>query len=316
VIPPTTYTLRFPPLCADEQTLNIHYTYKGRYIEEYSVLFDGLAHREGFVDIIHEPISDTENQIITIPIPYGDTLPRPNPTYFDTWEGTPNYDFTYKNQYPRPNIYSMRIIMHNGYCTDDQQKRDTTLNILYPSWIHEQHWNDGIVLYNDIYNGGYKFSHYQWYHNNQPIPGQTREFLYLPDSLHINWNNDITDRHCRHEYKVELTRKDDGYTTFTCPICPILIEDHIVPQEDYFSIVPTLVIASYPIVWILTTQPGYYWVYDLRGNLYETGRFVPNDNNYAGSIQLPYTTDSEMIVKLCTDQGDCRTFPILIVHGK
>ena len=313
VIPPTTYTLYYPDICADEQELNIHYTYHGRYIDEFSVYFDTLGHEQGFKDIVHLPVSDPQNQIITIPVPHGEVLPMPHPTYFETWNGVEEFVEQDRQQYPRPNRYAMRIVLHNGYCNDSLQGKDTTLNIFYPSWIHEQHWNDGILLYNDIYNGGYQFSHYQWYYNDQPIPGQTREFLYLPDSLHLNWNGDIFSRHCRNEYKVQLTREDDGYTTFTCPICPILIDDHIVPQKEYFSIVPTLVIRSHPVVWILTTEPGYYWVYSMSGALYQTGRFYPDNNNYGGSITLP-DTERYVIVKLCTDNGDCRSFEILIAN--
>lgn len=317
VIPPTTYSLQFSPICADEDTVWIHYTYHGRYIDSYSILFDSLGHTQGFQDIHHEPITHPSEHTIAIPIPHGDTLTRPTPPYFDTWSGLPHYSSEYKHNYPRPYDYPLTIIMHNGYCDDRRQSRDTMLHIHYPSWIHEQHWNDGIVLYNDIYNGGYEFTHYQWYYNDRPIPGQVREFLYLPDSLHLNWGKDIQGNHCRNEYKVQLTRKDDGYTTFTCPICPVLINDHIVPQKDYFAIVPTLVVASHPVVWILSTQPGNYWVYSAGyGTLYQTGSFVPDDNNYGGTITLPTTIDGEMIVKLCTKDGECRSFPILIIHGK
>ena len=101
---------------------------------------------------------------------------------------------------------------------------------MYPSWIHEQHWNDGIILYNDTYNGGYKFSSYQWYQNGEPLVGETKEYLYLPGGLLLNNRGD-----CDNYYQVQLTREKDGYSTLTCPICPIyLTNDTIVPRLDYF----------------------------------------------------------------------------------
>ena len=175
----------------------------------------------------------------------------------------------------------MTVIMHNGICGDTLQRKDTTLNIKYPSWIHEQHWNDAVVLYKDTFNGGYKFSHYQWYQNGEPIIGATKEYLYLPNRLLMNRPGE-----CDNYYQVMLTREEDGYSALTCPICPVEVEDTIVPRLDYYSIVPTQVVQDNPVVHILSTLPGTYKVFSPNGAFIREDSFVPDINKYAGPISL------------------------------
>ena len=311
VIPPTKYWLQIPDICADEEYIEIGYMYEGYPIKDFSVYFDSLGHAQGFQDIYHEPITDPENHIFQIPIPHGDNLPHPQPTYFDSQVGVNDSVYEDKQSYPEPNDYHATFVLGNGICSDRLQMQDTTLQILYPHWIHEQHWNDGIVLFNAQYNGGYTFSHYQWFVNDVPIVGQTREFLYWPDSLQLNQRGV---QPCVNEYKVQLTREKDGYTTFTCPICPVQIYDHIVPKLDYFSIVPTLVVKDNPVVWILTTEPLTYRVIGGGGLFTSQPQHVePDANNYAGTINLSNISGPVAIIELVTDSGHRRTFEVLIV---
>lgn len=302
-IPPTYYQLSWGDVCADEEGLTIAYNYTGHILLEYSVRFDSLGHSQGFEDIDHAPLYQADSTLF-IPFPHGEVLPQPDPTYFDPFNG---YTLDPKYQYLQPNRYPVSVVLHNGICGDRLQQKDTVLDVLYPSWIHEQHWNDGIVLFNETYNGGYTFSHYQWYYNGEPLVGQVREFLYLPDNLQLNQKGE-----CRHEYQVQLTRTSDGYTTFTCPICPVEIEDSIMPQQDYFAIVPTLVVKENPVVYILSTQPGHYTIQSLTGILLDGGSFTPDSNNYGGAITLPTIGEGFSIVHLTLDNGDRRSFKILI----
>ena len=321
VIPPTYYWLNIPELCADDSIMEIGYDYIGRDLIEYSIYFDSLAHAQGFVDIVHEPITDIPNQIIEIPVPYGDTLPRPGKPYFDTWQAREHYSYASKYAYPRPDHYSMRVVMHNGICQDPIQSKDTTYDILYPSWIHEQHWNDGIVLFNELYNGGYEFEKYQWYHNGRPIIGQTREFLYWPDSLGINDPQDFYVDEYNHkrclgdEYRVLLTRKGENYGIFTCPICPVHVYDRLVPTEDFFSVVPTLVVKDYPYVWILATKPVHYTIYNIDGARITHGYVKLSREHYEEQIYLG-KMEKEGIVTMVlrTDDGEERKFKIMVVY--
>jgi hypothetical protein len=75
----------------------------------------------------------------------------------------------------------------------------------------EQKWNDVIALKNNRYNGGYKFSTYQWYLNDTPIPNETQSFIYVKDGGTLAMGQ---------KYKALLTRADDGMSFFTCPLIP------------------------------------------------------------------------------------------------
>jgi len=143
------------------------------------------------------------------------------------------------------------------------------------------------VLYNSSYNGGYEFSQYQWYHNGQAIAGQQGEYLYLPARLELNPDSLAGRDKCPSEYQVLLTRKSDGHQAFTCPICPVLVADTIVPRLNYYSVVPTYVSHEHPVVSILSSVSGSYSVYSESGASISSGTFTPDANNYAGEIRLP-----------------------------
>lgn len=303
VIDTTSYSLEIGDvLCADDEEIWVFYQYTGRMLIEYSVLFDAMGHAQGFQDIHHAPL-DLNANYFSIPIPKGEVLPHPTPTYFDSQQGVNQYTYEDKYAYPLPQKYHMTVIMHNGICGDTLQRKDTIFDLLYPSWIHEQHWNDGIVLYNEQYNGGHIFTSYQWLQNGEKIIGATKEYFYIPSELWMNNRGE-----CNNYYQVELTRLSDGYKTITCPICPVVLEDTIVPREDYYAIVPTTVVSGNPVVHILSTQPGTYTIYDLLGNLLkEPTAFAPDEKNYAGSITLPVgAVVSYYIVNMEMDNGDKR----------
>lgn len=320
VIDTTTYYLHIDSIvCADDDDILIYYEYIGQPLIEFSVSFDDFGHSQGFTDISHAPL-DTNNSILTIPMPKGEVLPHPNPTYFDSQQGINTYIQDDKYGYPLPAQYKMTITMHNGICGDTLQVKDTTISFYYPSWIHEQHWNDGIVLYNATYNGGHEFSEYQWFQNGDTIYGATKEYLYIPSELLMNDRGD-----CSNYYQVALTRLSDGYTTMTCPICPVLLQDTIVPTKDYFSIVPTVVDYRNPIVHILSTKSGKYTctVYSTLGEPIRSveGEFEPNENNYAGTIDLTdvingFQGSNALITLSVEGEQTPRSFKIIINNGQ
>jgi len=202
-------------------------------------------------------------------------------------------------------------VLHNGFCKDELQDMDTSLNILYPSWIHEQHWNDGIVLYNAFYNGGHEFSAYQWFHNDTALTGQTDAILFLPDNLVLNPDTLTETSTCPNEYYVQLTRKSDGRTSITCPICPVAVIDSIVPRLDYYSVVPTLVPHEKPVVGILSSVSGSYTITTSAGEQIATGYFTPDDKNYAGDITLP-SVSGVYHVTLTSSQLTPRTCKVIV----
>jgi hypothetical protein len=120
---------------------------------------------------------------------------------------------------------------------------------------------------------------------------------------------------CSNYYQVELTRLSDGYTTMTCPICPVLMKDTIVPQDTYFSVVPTLVPKANPVIHFLASHAGTYTITTLMGNTIVSGEFTPDANNYAGNVDLRdyiSATNTVLNVKLTLNTGETRTIKVII----
>lgn len=317
VVPPTRVAVKVDTVCADEKAFEITYSYEGTFPVEYSVYFSELGHYQGFEDIIHAPVSDLTDSVIVIEIPHGDILPMPNEQYYDGV--THQFTTEPKYQYVEPNIYPITVYLHNGICSDDTLACDhVDALIQYPHWIHEQHWNDAIVIYKDTFNGGYEFSSYQWYENGVPLEGEIGEYLYLPHNLKKDTY-----------YQVALTRKTDGLTFLTCPITPAFNVDSIVPRLHYFSVVPTLVYMSHPYVSILCNIGGYYEVYNSTGiRVQASKRFEPQ---YDASVlidnpELPANVMKDdiylnleeglYIIKLTADNGEQRRIKIIVTHER
>lgn len=58
-----------------------------------------------------------------------------------------------------PDRYGATVTFHNDTCSN--LVIPITLNVLYPSSILVQRWNDVLALTNSEHNGGYTFSAYQ-----------------------------------------------------------------------------------------------------------------------------------------------------------
>lgn len=123
----------------------------------------------------------------------------------------------------------------------------TAVDVRYRSSIVEQKWNDVLTLLSPKYNGGFEFTAYQWYKNDQPLPGETHSYLYQPLDMDAF-------------YYVELTRAD-GVTITTCPMQPELHED----QTKF----PTIVSAGKRVPMYMA-HPTTVWYYTMSGQLYTT----------------------------------------------
>ncbi|MDR1974752.1 MAG: T9SS type A sorting domain-containing protein [Bacteroidales bacterium] len=84
-----------------------------------------------------------------------------------------------------------------------------TFEVRYPTTVVKQKWDDVLAVGNSAYNGGYQFTAFQWFENDQLLQGETLFRLYQKPAL----NEHST-------YSVLLTRRD-GLTMFSCPITPI-----------------------------------------------------------------------------------------------
>lgn len=245
VIEPTVPIAWADSICADDEAYDLYYTYTGRDPIAYSVLYDDEGHYYGFEDIVDEPI-ETEEQlsILTIPMPLRDDD---------------------KTKYPKPNYYNIKLVLDNGICTNpDLCSTDTSVVLSYPSWITQQRFGDVIALYNEKYNGGYYWSHYQWYHGDTLLVGETHEYLYVPTGLVVG-----------DQYHVRLTREGEVQDFQTCPITIVadpIVED-FAPTMGYLSVVPTCVCADNSVAYILSRKDGMYRVTDYNGRLVKEGVF-------------------------------------------
>ena len=235
------------PMCQSESAFDLYYTYTSRAPLSYSLYFDSVGLSMGFENMIDVPITDyTDPMVITIPIPYrGD-----DPT-----------------QYPRPNNYGIRLVLDNGICQHMERDcfRDSTFMMSYPKWITEQRFGDLIAILNSKYNGGYEWEHYQWYCDDSLLVGQTKEYLYIPRGLDVGA-----------QYHVRLTRIGETEEFPTCPITIIAnpIKNDYAPSMSYLSVVPTYVVAGYPVVSILSRKDGTYRVtHGATGALVKEGVF-------------------------------------------
>ena len=295
------------PICADDKTIDIDFTYKEMRPRWYEITFAENGYEQNFEDV-NERLG--RQDYLSIQVPVGDTLPMPSKPYFD---GVSHQTLNKpKLDYPRPDRYPIHIVFYNGYCEPSPATIvDTAFLVRYPSWIVEQHWNDALFIYDALYNGGHSFDSYQWYKNGKALPGQTGAYLYEPHYLDFGA-----------EYQVVVRRSDDGSVFYTCPISPVLMTDEIMPKKDYISVVPTLLTLANPTAALLCTKAGTYYMYNSSGALVKQDHFEPEYtasnkvadqpvNVMATDIKFPSLQDVYLL-KVVTDDGYERTQKIIV----
>ena len=221
--------------CADDNSFAIHTNYTGARPATYSLLYDDASHAVGFSDIIDAPYQEH----IYPPIPQRES-------------GT----------YVRPDYYHAQLTVNNSVCAPDELSSIPVVLLLrYPSWIIEQNWNDVVALLNETYNGGYRFSAYEWMVNNSPT-GNTRSYLYLPNSLGSG-----------DEVSIRLTRAGE---TYAVPSCPITIYDKSAELVSAYPVLahPTGVPGQ---IRINAKTDGFYQLFSTTGQLLSAGSFSNGD---------------------------------------
>ena len=144
-----------------------------------------------------------------------------------------------------PGHYQATLKFYQFCCGTHTEVRD--VDIRYRASIVEQKWNDVLTVLAPKYNGGYEFTAFQWYKNGQPIPGETRSYLYQA----LDFTAD---------YYVVVTRPD-GIQMATCPITPVYHEQ----QSEYPTIVP-----ANQMVRIRLDNPTKVYIYSALGQLVNT----------------------------------------------
>lgn len=144
-----------------------------------------------------------------------------------------------------PGHYQVTLRFHQYCCGVHEETH--AFDIRYAASIVEQKWNDVLTLLSPQYNGGYRFTEFQWYKNDEQIQGENHSYLYQPlDTLS--------------EYYVLLTR-EDGVTVASCPIQPVY---H--PQQSEF---PSIVKANQQLP-VYMEQAAEITYYTVSGQLYTT----------------------------------------------
>ncbi|MBR6017779.1 MAG: hypothetical protein IK073_04095 [Paludibacteraceae bacterium] len=230
-------------ICADDQQLEIRYTYTGSEPVRYSIVFDQLAKDQGFLDVINIPF--TGDMIARAAIPQQSEV-----VYLE------------HTSYIRPDYYTLRLVFDNGICPASYMDSVQFL-VRYPAWIIEQNWDDVIAPLRPELNGQYRFAQYDWYVNDVRQPNNGLGYLH---------NNELQ---VGDQVVLYATREGESYAI---PTCPLTIQPMPVPVNPH----PTLVYPSQtprymPVVTIQSEQSGQYSVYSSTGTLIETGTFEPGE---------------------------------------
>ena len=130
----------------------------------------------------------------------------------------------------RPDTYAVDVVFNNHGCETVTLPLEFT--VLYPSSVIGQRWNDLLGVKNEHYNGGYTFTDYQWYLNGEPIEGYKATQIY-------EYGKELD---FEGEYRVLLTRADDGKSIMSCPFTPVKY------NEDEYTELSTLVYTNQVVV--------------------------------------------------------------------
>lgn len=165
---------------ATDRKILVPYTLLAGVATVFDVRFDDEAHAQGFTDMEGLPVQSAENVTFNIS---NNALP-------DRYMAT----FTFYNEYA---------------CGD--KTFVVPLDVYYPAEVLTHRWDDVLAIRNENYNNpngeGYKFTAFQWYKDGQPLEGETKSYLYLPNEK-LDPNTD---------YQVALTREGSTESILSCP---------------------------------------------------------------------------------------------------
>ena len=249
--------------CADDDSLLVYYALPGdnqRVPVSYSILFDDFAKGAGFRDMLDVPFNGS-NDYFSVEIP----------------------------NLCRPNKYNATLVVkdENSLCGDVSMS--FAFDIYYSSSLLEAKFDDVIAIYDADNNGGYSFTEYQWYRNDEILEGETNSYLYLE-------TDEFDGVDC---FYVLLKRKDDGVVARTCEICPGVntsIDDIL---SDEMLIVSTLLVPGANIEFV-NVDRAKVGVYTITGQLLEIYDVVNNDIIKApvmsGLYLLQIETENQTVV--------------------
>jgi hypothetical protein len=251
-------------VCANDNTLSLTVTTISGAPHSLNIAFSEQAKQRGWRDSTNLIFNNTDYNTFHINVPHGED----------------------STKYVRPDTYSLTL-----HITDtDNNTADTTIlfDVLYPSWLIVQRWNDVLMMTNEHHNGGYVFSDIRWYNNDQPLTARGEHNGYIYETLDLNGN-----------YWAELTRADDGKTYRTCEYTPT-------QESDLTTLKTEINIAqrhngNFRRVRVIANCSGNYIVYSIDGKQCFSGRFGSDYGEQdilfdtavpAGTYIIRFTTDN------------------------
>jgi hypothetical protein len=222
VIDNVNVTFSVPQICADEETFTLILTQNSASTPptNYEIIFAPQTPKEGFECFVNQyGIIDSNEIVVRIPAKI------------------------------YPNHYSLQVILSDNVHNCPPKSFDIEFIVYYPDSIMEQKWDDVIALLNDRYNGGFKFTGYQWHHNDVPLLNENYSYIYLNDNALV-----VGD-----QYSVLLTR-EDGTQISTCPFFAR------VPRPEV-SQYPTIVQANHAIGINIKSETAIVRIYSVTGIL-------------------------------------------------
>lgn len=162
--------------------------------------------------VFYLPVEVTSGELHTYGLRFGD---KAKAAGFVDADGIKMETHYVKVQLPdsvTPDEYEVSVVLVDASCGNDTVV--VPFSVLYPADIMKQKWNNVVALKNELYNGGYVFSSYQWYRNGTPMDGETGSYIYLGEGVAFAEGD---------EFRVEVTRASDGVRLMSCPL---LVEPH------------------------------------------------------------------------------------------
>ena len=188
----------------------------------------------------------------------------------------------------RPDEYEGELVFNIFDCMENRFPFKFT--ILYPSSIIIQRWNDFLGVSNASYNGGYTFTDFQWFLNGNPIDSYKPSQIY-EEGKELDFNG---------EYRVLLTRADDGKAILTCPFTPIRF------NEDDYTAMNTIVYTNEMVI-ATSTSNAKAVIYNSIGIIIDRYTFTEGET----SIKMP-SQAGIYTLNIVYDSGKIQNIKIIV----
>ncbi len=146
-------------------------------------------------------------------------------------------------------VYNMTIDMGTPECPVPPMR--VTIQNNYPSLIIDEK-GPFLVVFDSAYNGGYIFTHYQWYKNGEPMEGETGSYIILNET----WDTG-------NEYSVVVVREGEEAGMPTCPVIYQGMNGRSALDMPQEAIVYPTTVSPDGKIRINTSEP--FAVYDVTG---------------------------------------------------